>query len=329
MAHKQDRHNCSIMLNLKLFLSDVNHWKVFITGHHVPPDGSCPWHPPSPEKQRLDEDIRDLIVTYADRVNPSEIVDIISKKRKLPEMSAKKKVSYFVSSMKKRRRERDYNYAETVQQMHEKEESGNIGSSMMQHIPIGGPDADLINAAKDSETLTMQAPSGSTAGQHVSAMNKMVLSDNREVILVTDDPGSDLLALCEMMDSGANIVEIQTSESASQGNEIPISNSVVQHHGVAVSQNLGNRVMIRTVNPQGFSKGSLIPQAGKLPILHPPQPALATTDSGTLNGNPSNSGKYVDVTAGLSMNDVATLNDLGALLLAANHQKSTDQSESQ
>ncbi|XP_062617951.1 uncharacterized protein LOC134279561 isoform X1 [Saccostrea cucullata] len=38
MQHKQDRHNCKVMLIFKLFLSDLTKWRVQITGLHVPKD---------------------------------------------------------------------------------------------------------------------------------------------------------------------------------------------------------------------------------------------------------------------------------------------------
>ena len=45
MRHKQDRHYCRLMVNLKLFLSDLHHWRVHITGSHVPPGASVKWIP--------------------------------------------------------------------------------------------------------------------------------------------------------------------------------------------------------------------------------------------------------------------------------------------
>ncbi|KAH9496106.1 hypothetical protein Btru_012025 [Bulinus truncatus] len=46
MMHKQDRHNCSLMINMKLFLSDLSAWRVNITGSHVPPGSGITWVPP-------------------------------------------------------------------------------------------------------------------------------------------------------------------------------------------------------------------------------------------------------------------------------------------
>ncbi|GFS11897.1 gephyrin [Elysia marginata] len=47
MQHKQDRHNCCLMVNLKLFLSDLQHWRVHVTGSHVPDDANVQWVPPA------------------------------------------------------------------------------------------------------------------------------------------------------------------------------------------------------------------------------------------------------------------------------------------
>ena len=117
MAHKQDRHQCSILLNLKLFLSDIQNWRVNITGSHVPPDCGTLWQPPPPGKQRLDEDMRDLIVSYVEGANTSQIINILSQKHTQKKSAVnKKRVLHFVSSMKKRRRQRDYNYVDTLQQ---------------------------------------------------------------------------------------------------------------------------------------------------------------------------------------------------------------------
>lgn len=45
MQHKQDRHNCSLMVNMKLLLSDLSTWRVNITGTHVPCESGVVWSP--------------------------------------------------------------------------------------------------------------------------------------------------------------------------------------------------------------------------------------------------------------------------------------------
>ncbi|XP_071487036.1 gephyrin-like [Diadema antillarum] len=66
-AHKQDRHNCSVVVHLKLFLGDLDHWSVKINGHHVAPDSRVVWTPPPPDKVRHDVDMRDLIVSQREK----------------------------------------------------------------------------------------------------------------------------------------------------------------------------------------------------------------------------------------------------------------------
>ncbi len=117
MRHKQDRHNCSLLLNLKLFLSDLSKWRVHLTGRHLPEGSPIVWQPPPPHKQIMGEDVKDTIVKYCGRESNSNIADLLVKKNQLKghdQTTSKKRVSYFVSSMKKRRRERNYNYSETM-----------------------------------------------------------------------------------------------------------------------------------------------------------------------------------------------------------------------
>lgn len=56
MEHKQDRHNCKVMLIFKLYLSDLTKWRVQITGLHVP-KGSV-WCPPKSEERSFNADTR-------------------------------------------------------------------------------------------------------------------------------------------------------------------------------------------------------------------------------------------------------------------------------
>ena len=311
MAHKQDRHNCSILLNLKLYLSNVNYWKVFITGSHVPPDGEVVWCPPPPSKQRLDEDMRDLIVAHADRANTSDIVDILSKKNKAPkEKSTKKRISYFVSSMKKRRRERDYNYADTVRKRREEDgDDDGLGGEMgrtteghlMQQIRLAGPGAENMNTAKQEASMAAtQVPCIATTSSMgrvlpcpTSSGGRMILTDNQGVVLVqSDDPGSDLLTLCEMMDTSMGVIEIQTTSNGEQ----------LQHQQIHEHQQQQNKELdLNSSNDNTDVRSSLV---------FPP----SSQASGI-------SLRSRDASAGLQIQDVTNLNDLGALLLAANQQK--------
>ena len=70
--HKQDRHNCTLLINLKIFLSDLNTWRVHITGSHVPPDGAIKWQPQASAKQRIDE--KDAATSWFLKVKPCKRV---------------------------------------------------------------------------------------------------------------------------------------------------------------------------------------------------------------------------------------------------------------
>jgi len=108
MTHKQDRHNCSVMINLKLFLSDLTKWRVHIKGSHVPPN-SGPWQPPAPMKERLGEEIRDELLNTsaaAEVVTTAELQDVLLDKHLIPAHSrdtkTKRKIYCFVSNVKKK-----------------------------------------------------------------------------------------------------------------------------------------------------------------------------------------------------------------------------------
>ena len=116
MKHKQDRHNCSVLLNLKLFLANLSEWRIHISGSHLPIDSPTIWQPPAPEMQKMGEDVKDVIFKYYGKESISNIAELLIKQNQLKghdQNTSKKRVSYFVSSMKKRRRERDYAIVES------------------------------------------------------------------------------------------------------------------------------------------------------------------------------------------------------------------------
>ena len=121
MKHKQDRHNCSLLLNLKLFLSNLSEWRIHISGNHLPPESSEQWQPPPPERQKMGEDAKDVICKYYDKESNSNIAELLVKQKQLKghdQNTSKKRVSYFVSSMKKRRRERNYSVVKLNDDVH-------------------------------------------------------------------------------------------------------------------------------------------------------------------------------------------------------------------
>ena len=84
MRHKQDRHNCSLMLNWKLYLSDLEKWQIHITGSHIPVDSPVTWMLPRTHHQRLDEDTRDLILKYKDKKDTASIGQLLGAKKGTP-----------------------------------------------------------------------------------------------------------------------------------------------------------------------------------------------------------------------------------------------------
>ena len=86
--HKQDRHNCSLMLNWKLYLSDLEKWQIHITGSHIPIDSDVIWTLPAPIYQRLDEDTRDLILKYKDKKDLASIEQMLIAKNDAPSVGA-------------------------------------------------------------------------------------------------------------------------------------------------------------------------------------------------------------------------------------------------
>ena len=102
--HKQDRHNCSLMLNWKLYLSDLEKWQIHITGSHIPANSKVVWTLPAPIYQRLDEDTRDLILKYKDKKDSSSIEQMLMAKRSAPcggSVPSSVKIRRFMQNKKK------------------------------------------------------------------------------------------------------------------------------------------------------------------------------------------------------------------------------------
>ncbi len=112
MKHKQDRHNCSFLLNLKIFLSNLAQWRIHVSGRHLPENSAVPWEPPPPERQKMGEDAKDMILKYYGKESNSNIAELLVNENQLKGCgpnASKARVSCFVSSMKRRRREKSYN----------------------------------------------------------------------------------------------------------------------------------------------------------------------------------------------------------------------------
>ena len=83
----------------------------------MPHDSDVKWQPPENELQRVDEDTRDLIVAYSSKVTSTEIASMLSTKQnnagRIVRMD-KRRVGCILTSMKRRRKERDYDYHATL-----------------------------------------------------------------------------------------------------------------------------------------------------------------------------------------------------------------------
>ncbi|XP_064621248.1 uncharacterized protein LOC135484079 isoform X1 [Lineus longissimus] len=154
-AHRQDRHNCSVVINLKIFLSDLTQWRVHISGNHVPIDSKILWQPPLAETQRIDEDLKDVILAKLHQSDAaSEVHSHIEKKRgtSLPTPS-KRKVSYFMSHLKKRRSERSYEFsADDLKKALEKE-SGDDREEQSDTVPTGSQSSVEVPSEAGSVSL--------------------------------------------------------------------------------------------------------------------------------------------------------------------------------
>lgn len=104
MAHKQDRHNCSVMINMKMYLSDLNHWKIQVTNDHV--EEGILWT--LPQEKRINEVTRDQIIASFSGERPQEAEDD-GMIQIMPLGEDKKRCSKYMASMKRRRKMKTYN----------------------------------------------------------------------------------------------------------------------------------------------------------------------------------------------------------------------------
>ncbi|KAK6182708.1 hypothetical protein SNE40_010331 [Patella caerulea] len=118
MAHKQDRHNCSFLVNFKIFLSDLTKWRVQMTGCHVPDDSTVPWVPPDVAHQRMNQNTRDFIISQfeAKNVSTSNVQEAFIKEQQNPSSTvlSKRKISRVMWGLKKRKSDRKSSSKQTV-----------------------------------------------------------------------------------------------------------------------------------------------------------------------------------------------------------------------
>lgn len=96
------------MLVWKLYLSDLDQWRIQITGSHVPIGSKVTWTIPVGDSERLDEDTRDLILSFSGKQSfENEIRQAIAQKQSF--MSARHvpssgKIKRFIVSRQRRRK---------------------------------------------------------------------------------------------------------------------------------------------------------------------------------------------------------------------------------
>ena len=105
MLHKQDRHNCNILVTLKLYIGDLANWRINITGSHIPPEDNVEWRPPRREQLRIDEDMRDVVIMETQKESATNVEQVYQRLLQDSTMDSrtpsKRKMSYFLASVKK------------------------------------------------------------------------------------------------------------------------------------------------------------------------------------------------------------------------------------
>lgn len=116
------------MINWKLYLSDLDRWRIQITGSHVPVD--VDWHLPYGDRERFDEDTRDLILKCSQKTTDDvEIMELIAQKQKfasLRSVPSCQRIKRFRKNRFYKEKTRDQNVRITLglnEQNHEKDMS--------------------------------------------------------------------------------------------------------------------------------------------------------------------------------------------------------------
>ncbi|ESO94330.1 hypothetical protein LOTGIDRAFT_232559 [Lottia gigantea] len=198
MSHKQDRHNCSFLLNLKIFLSDLTKWRIQITGSHVPDNSSLPWQPPSVSKQLMNQSTKDFIISKCSTQNVSStnIQEAIMKEKSVlsPEtVLPKRKISRVMYRLKRQKSEQRSVQSPNFIQF-EDIESQSLTDSIQ-------PTSDQSFVSQSSSHPTQ----ASTAALCQEKTTLVIPSINR-----SDVPKSRV-GLSQMTTDEENLVELQTT----------------------------------------------------------------------------------------------------------------------
>ena len=208
-AHKQDRHNCGVLVILKLFLSDVTTWNVQIKGQHVPIENSILWEPPQPSKQRIDQDLRDLIISYKDKASDEQILAMLEhKSQSLPVIMQKpmnkRWLKRIIYAMKCRWQKKNYNV------------TGEMPSGLLLDDELPSHPSQEVMAPQDTEGTSLTFLVGDNRTLCGARNNSEVTHDGHyeDIQVIHDFTGT--------LQSGPSEVDIQS------GLQFSVDNIVIQ-----------------------------------------------------------------------------------------------------
>ncbi|XP_041352422.1 uncharacterized protein LOC121370940 isoform X1 [Gigantopelta aegis] len=264
-SHRQDRHNCSFMVNLKLYLSDLTEWRVHLTGSHVPDQSGVSWEPPPPHVQRLSEDRRDAIILYSTGMtNSADILDVLSSdpnNEMDEEIVSKRKISRFLSSMKKRRKFHSYDCKKSIP----------VGEMSVKNTSFCERSNIHNNTAKESvdNTEIECSPSG-TVYQQLTHAEQRAEGDVLEIKSISCDKN---VKYFKIVDPSGNVTCINTGDKLSKFFENIDCNSQV------INMPSSSQVINTTPTPHEYSP-KLPPSCMDVIVVNPSEMSLLQ-DSGS------------------------------------------------
>lgn len=148
------------MLSWKLYLSDLEQWRIQITGSHVPIDSRVNWTLPAGDKERLDEDTRDLILSYSKKETfDNEIRQVIAQKHAFAcpcQVPSNGKIKRFIVNKKRRRALRDQNVRESIGENDNSEPSTSSAKDMDNATDMDIEEYDKSKTQDEDNVETVQ-----------------------------------------------------------------------------------------------------------------------------------------------------------------------------
>lgn len=252
----------------------------------MPHDSDVKWQPPQTDLQRIDEDTRDLIVAFSNKASSTEIASLLSSKQNIAGRAIhidKRRVGCIVTSMKRRRKEKDYHYQDTI---HSHEDEARMTSA----------------AASDDEDF----PEDGAIGDLEISPNK-VAGSNLQV---------NLAAAAKLMDTHPQVLNLpgylrHTNPSSLVGG-VSVNTTVTSGH-IGLTQN--------SLLMPGIDVASL--QRMQRPVEVPcPNKTISVSQLSLYQGLTSNASMLpiseaeldVDLPQKITSHDIPNLGDIGALL---------------